>query len=54
MHVADCLQRSMTERNQLLIAARYAIEHPGPRGAELRQALGDSCARAHRRTRRPA
>ncbi|HEX6933870.1 MAG TPA: hypothetical protein VF162_17125 [Streptosporangiaceae bacterium] len=29
----------MTERNQLLVAARYAIEHPGPRGTELRQAL---------------
>jgi hypothetical protein len=29
----------MTERNQLLVAARYAIEHPGPRGAELRRAL---------------
>jgi PAS domain-containing protein len=39
MDIADYLQCTMTERNQLLVAARYAIEHPGPRGAELQQAV---------------
>lgn len=39
MDIADYLQCTMTERNQLLVAARYAIEHPGPRGAELHKAV---------------
>jgi PAS domain-containing protein len=39
MDIADYLQCTMTERNQLLVAARYSIEHPGPRGAELQQAV---------------
>jgi PAS domain-containing protein len=39
MEIADYLQCTMTERNQLLVAARYAIEHPGPRGSELQQAV---------------
>jgi MmyB-like transcription regulator ligand binding domain len=39
MEIADYLQCTMTERNQLLVAARYAIEHPGPRGAELQVAV---------------
>jgi PAS domain-containing protein len=41
MEIADYLQCSMTERNQLLVAARYAIEHPGPRGAELQLAVAE-------------
>lgn len=41
LDIADYLECSMTERNQLLAAARYAIEHPGPRGTELRQAVDD-------------
>jgi PAS domain-containing protein len=39
LDIADYLQCTMTERNQLLVAARYAIEHPGPRGSELQQAV---------------
>ncbi|MGI9008802.1 MAG: hypothetical protein ACR2FU_21875 [Streptosporangiaceae bacterium] len=41
LDIADYLECSMTERNQLLAAARYAIEHPGPRGSELRRAVDD-------------
>jgi hypothetical protein len=39
--IADYLECTMTERNQLLAAARYAIEHPGPGGAELRRAIDE-------------
>jgi hypothetical protein len=39
--IADYLECTMTERNQLLAAARYAIEHPGPRGAELRRVIDE-------------
>lgn len=39
--IADYLECPMMERNQLLIAARYAIEHPGPDEAELRRVLGE-------------
>ncbi len=41
LDIADYLECSMPERNQLLAAARYAIEHPGPRGTELRRAVDD-------------
>ena len=37
--IADYLQCSLAERNQLLASAGYTIEHPGPNGAELRAAL---------------
>jgi hypothetical protein len=37
--IADYLQCSHSERNQLLTAAGYAAEHPGPSVAELRAAL---------------
>ncbi len=39
--IADYLECTMVERNQLLTAARYAIEHPGPGGAELRRVLSE-------------
>jgi hypothetical protein len=39
--IAGYLECTMVERNQLLGAARYAIEHPGPGGAELRQVLDE-------------
>ena len=39
LEIADYLECSMTERNRLLAGARYAIEHPGPGGAELREAV---------------
>jgi hypothetical protein len=39
--IADYLECTMIERNQLLTAARYAIEHPGPGGAELRRVFGE-------------
>jgi hypothetical protein len=39
--IADYLECTMIERNQLLTAARYAIEHPGPGGTELRRVFGE-------------
>jgi hypothetical protein len=39
--IADYLECTMTERNHLLAAARYAMEHPGPGGAELRRVLDE-------------
>jgi len=39
--IADYLECTMIERNQLLTAARYAIEHPGPGEAELRRVFGE-------------